>query len=733
MRFRPTGKSDRTAAVRPADRERAVVDSSSGYPGYPDPGPPGGAQPYGDNWDTDSAGTSLAAATAAIIVARWNAEPSTLVGIAPSGNGHAVPAGNVHGGNVHGGNVQAEPTSGSGYYGAAYQAEEHVGTGFGESQPPPNGHGDTRTYGNGFSEPTPYGGATPYGPGAPGGAPISGPYAPPPDPSLAATAFAATDTATSSYAGPPPDSPYAAPRDPVAAIAGYDPYGAGDPVAGTGYDPGAGNPYGLPEPMGEPLASSFAPPESPSFGPTRTPSFAPPVSPASAPSFAADAFQVSAPPSGGGDRIGGSGAVPGTPSSFAAGFAGAGFAGTGAGGTGFAGPEDVDRITSPYPYPPSGLAAPPTGGPRHEPLSTVDAAALLDTGVPAPRVPADAATGEESSVLANLPFPKPFEPEQFEPFIRRRGEDGLPQRVPSEPDVPSVILPLNDPLRDPETAPTAEPRELSRIATFLRVDDQRGAGAPRPDGFDLNAVLTAVRSVADVSDAQLRWNAGAGHTLRIEFKDGVDEGRVTREVARLLRETMGLAAAPSEYRSTLDDPLERTGGGRVRATARPVARVGEPVPRVDRPLPPARRADGSPADIARVVVEHVQVTTLGNDAGVEVRLGIYRLGNREGGVIGSARGPAVDTYLLRLAAGAAADAIDRLLTGPHGSVARCAVEQVALVPFPGCEVAVVLLLLVQGTVPHQLSGSAVVAGDPVQAVVRATLSAVNRRLESLLP
>ena len=42
------------------------------------------------------------------------------------------------------------------------------------------------------------------------------------------------------------------------------------------------------------------------------------------------------------------------------------------------------------------------------------------------------------------------------------------------------------------------------------------------------------------------------------------------------------------------------------------------------------------------------------------------------------------------------------------------------------------LLLVHGAFAEQLAGSAIVSGDPRQAVVRATLSAVNRRLESLL-
>jgi hypothetical protein len=50
-----------------------------------------------------------------------------------------------------------------------------------------------------------------------------------------------------------------------------------------------------------------------------------------------------------------------------------------------------------------------------------------------------------------------------------------------------------------------------------------------------------------------------------------------------------------------------------------------------------------------------------------------------------------------------------------------------------CEVAVTVLLLAHGGWVEELSGAAVVNGDQRQAVVRATLAAVNRRLEALLP
>jgi hypothetical protein len=369
--------------------------------------------------------------------------------------------------------------------------------------------------------------------------------------------------------------------------------------------------------------------------------------------------------------------------------------------------------------------------------------------------------------MADLEFPAPFEVEPFEPgwvnaaadtaartgtaVAPRRSaptevdpievdtEAMLPQRVPGVPDVPEVPLRPNDPLLDPSATQLADGAELSRIATYLR-DDTVGEPDERPDGFDLAAVLTAVQGVPGVRDANLRWNSGSGHTLRIEFDDQADEGQVTREVARLLRETMGLAAAPNPAPGTLGAPPTAGPDSGRRPTA--VASASVPVQSGPRrpaeqnqrganPMPPPAGGGGAGP---RVVLDHVQVTTLGVDATVEVRLAVS--GGSPGApaqAIGRVQGPAVDAYLLRLAAGAAGNALDRLLVEPTGqALGRCFVEHVAVVPFAGVDVAVVVLLLVWGSHAEQHSGSAIVAGDPREAVVRATLSAVNRRLQSLL-
>ena len=46
---------------------------------------------------------------------------------------------------------------------------------------------------------------------------------------------------------------------------------------------------------------------------------------------------------------------------------------------------------------------------------------------------------------------------------------------------------------------------------------------------------------------------------------------------------------------------------------------------------------------------------------------------------------------------------------------------------------VAVMLLTSGGWVEQLTGSALVAGDARQAIVRATLAAANRRLDALLP
>nr|WP_230582366.1 hypothetical protein [Salinispora tropica] len=356
----------------------------------------------------------------------------------------------------------------------------------------------------------------------------------------------------------------------------------------------------------------------------------------------------------------------------------------------------------------------------------------------------------------------------------------LPQRVPAEPDVPVVPeLPAAE-------APAKTP-ELARIATHLRQVDEPAPLRERPEGFDVDAILGAVRGVAGVRDAALRRTQSGAHSLRLDLADGADPAEVSRHVARLLQERMGLAAAPQNMpeepagsvssaprrtdRPAHEEPAARAGrspAGLPSRTERRNAALSEPPRRrrysggphhgwatVDGPAVVSGAADGPataetsygggqitntelapsrPLDTGgrpgpRVVLDHVQVSTFGLDATVEVRL--LSAGSPAAGY---ATGPAVDGYVLRLCATAAAAAVDELLRTPGSQPdrGRCFVEHATLVPLGNCEVATVVVLLVCDGWVEQLAGSALVAGDPRQAMVRATLAAVNRRLEALL-
>lgn len=428
----------------------------------------------------------------------------------------------------------------------------------------------------------------------------------------------------------------------------------------------------------------------------------------------------------------------------------------------------------------------------------------------------------------SVPDPAPAEP--VAAGAEDRNAAVLPQRVPAEPDVPVVPEP-------PAVEPSAETPELARIATHLRREDEPAPLRERPEGFDVNAILDAVREVAGVRDAALRRTPAGAHSLRLDLADGADPAEVSRQVARLLQDRMGLAAAPQNLPGMPDTPPppvrrrsaeprpaqnrtaesraaeNRTAENRAAENRAPESRPGDdrigesrlgaprdaegrraresrPEPAPEQPSParavetrpevesprrrrpthrgraavdepsliaaPAGTPTGSPATVGtsysggqvtttetapsrpldtggtpgpRVVIDHVQVSTFGLDATVEVRL----IAGEEIAE-GHSTGPAVDGYVLRLCAVAAAAAVDELLRGaPQASDrGRCFVEHAAVVPFGNCEVATVVVLLVCEGWVEQLAGSALVAGDPRQAVVRATLAAVNRRLEALL-
>jgi hypothetical protein len=121
---------------------------------------------------------------------------------------------------------------------------------------------------------------------------------------------------------------------------------------------------------------------------------------------------------------------------------------------------------------------------------------------------------------------------------------------------------------------------------------------------------------------------------------------------------------------------------------------------------------------ARPVITEIGVRSTGSEIEVEVRLELD-----EDTFVGIERGAAASSARPRLVASATISALDELLGVP------AAVESAAVVDTGTHSVALVVLTLSVPRVGSQsVAGSAVVRGDETDAVARAVLAAVNRRL-----
>jgi hypothetical protein len=209
-------------------------------------------------------------------------------------------------------------------------------------------------------------------------------------------------------------------------------------------------------------------------------------------------------------------------------------------------------------------------------------------------------------------------------------------------------------------------------------------------------LLATVLAVPGVRDAQVRTSADGDRTLRLDLIEGADGVAVAAEVSRVLDERLGLMIDPAVVAAT-------EGGAETS--------VGIEAAPVDAPS-------------RRVLMNRLQVVTGGLDVSVEVGLSAA-----DEKVVGTAVGPAVESAILRAVATATLGAVDALIDGRG----RCGLDQAEVTEIGSDRLAVaVVTLLTPGRV-DRLAGAAVVRGDARQAMVRAVLGALNRRLDVLLP
>ena len=224
-------------------------------------------------------------------------------------------------------------------------------------------------------------------------------------------------------------------------------------------------------------------------------------------------------------------------------------------------------------------------------------------------------------------------------------------------------------------------------------------------------LVCALREVSGVSDADVQPDLDGGlGVLRLDLDPGVDEAVVAGTVGRLLRDRFGLGV-DADHVQVVEDavtPRPATGAGALEdlATSAPdVVRVPDP------------RAAARPS-IARL---HLVSSGLDVDAAVTLSTG-------DRSAVGEARGAASQTGVHRAVAAATLRAVEQLVDG----LVRFELEHLEITPMGAERTVLVSLSMLSTTGSERLTGAAVVREDVRQAVIRATLDALNRRLEMLL-
>jgi hypothetical protein len=268
---------------------------------------------------------------------------------------------------------------------------------------------------------------------------------------------------------------------------------------------------------------------------------------------------------------------------------------------------------------------------------------------------------------------------------------------------------------------------------------------------DNRQLVAALLDVAGVSGASIEATGAGPGTLRLQLAAGTDQVIVAGEVNRLLRSKFGLAVDPERVRvinETYADAGKhsvRTGRaddeGEGRKTVGAPSLVGSPAVGayardavgvatiLSTDLRAANGVDRSAqpevtlARPSRLSIERVQLVSAGLGTAVTVTLA---LDGRS--LDGEAEGAATQTGLLRSVAAATLRAVEQITDGSvrfeveHVEIARAGADQTALV----------VITMLTGRSTERLSGASVVREDTREAVIRAVLAALNRRMEPLL-
>jgi hypothetical protein len=217
---------------------------------------------------------------------------------------------------------------------------------------------------------------------------------------------------------------------------------------------------------------------------------------------------------------------------------------------------------------------------------------------------------------------------------------------------------------------------------------------------DFREIVAALRDVPGVADADVEPDAEGGMgLLRLGLQAGVDEVAVATSVGRLLRERFGLGVDAERVQIVED------------------AQIQPPrAPEVDVDVPHQRVA-GRPA------ISRMHLVSSGLDVTATVTL------TSDGRTAsGESRASASQSGVQRAVAAATLRAVEEL----SGDIARFELDHLEISQLGAERTVVVALTMLSSRGTERLTGAAAVREDVRQAVIRATLDALNRRLESLL-
>ena len=167
------------------------------------------------------------------------------------------------------------------------------------------------------------------------------------------------------------------------------------------------------------------------------------------------------------------------------------------------------------------------------------------------------------------------------------------------------------------------------------------------------------------------------------------------------------------------EPAAEPANGHREPRARAAPAAAAPPGTGRRPRGPA----GPVASTGRLVIERVQLVSAGLGVSVSVTL---RSGDRA--VVGEAEGARHHAALHR----SVAEATLRAVEPWSGEDVRFVVEHVELAATGHERTALVVVSMLTDRATQRLSGASVVRDDVRQAVIRAVLAAVNRRVEPML-